>query len=167
MTRRGYVAVAAAALVSLGSASGTAAAEPGPEMASHAADTVGYGPILGNGPAAWVTYGMLTGTDLAPQGSNDWSCRPTAAHPRPIVLLHGSWNSSMGSFSRLSPQLAQAGYCVFALNYGRPDVAGAGLVQPWIGAVGPIDQSARQLADFVERVRGATGAEQVDMIGHS
>ncbi|MFI5779499.1 esterase/lipase family protein [Nocardia sp. NPDC051570] len=166
MARWGAV-VAVAALVSLGPMSGVAAAEPGPEMASHASDTVGYGPVLSNGVVAWITYGMLRDTDLAPQGANDWSCKPTAAHPRPVVLLHGTWNSSLGSFSRLSPQLAQAGYCVFALNYGRPDVAGPGLVRPSIGAVGPIAESARQLAVFVERIFAATGAEQVDMIGHS
>ncbi|RDI69103.1 esterase/lipase family protein [Nocardia pseudobrasiliensis] len=165
MMRWGCAVAAVAALVSLGSLSGAAAAES--EMSSHSSDTVGYGPVLPNGSVAWVTYGMLTSTDLAPQGSNDWDCKPSEAHPRPIILLHGSWNSALGSYSRLSPQLAQAGYCVFALNYGRPDVSGAGLVQPWIGAVGPIEQSARQLARFVERVRTATGAEQVDMIGHS
>ncbi|MCM6776389.1 lipase family protein [Nocardia sp. CDC159] len=110
---------------------------------------------------------MLRDTDLAPQGANDWTCKPTAAHPRPVILLHGTWNSSLGSFSRLSPQLAQAGYCVFALNYGRPDVPGPGLVKPWIGAIGPIAESARQLGAFVERVLAATGADKVDMIGHS
>ncbi|MEU7143521.1 alpha/beta fold hydrolase [Nocardia sp. NPDC046473] len=167
MARWGCAVVAVVAVMSLGPVSGTATADPAPEMATHASDTAGYGPVLPQGDAAWIGYGMLGDTDLAPQGANDWACKPTAEHPRPVILLHGSWSSALGGFSRLSPQLSQAGYCVFALNYGRPDIAGAGLVQPWIGAVGPITESARQLAVFVERVLAATGAGQVDMIGHS
>ncbi|MGI8955224.1 MAG: lipase, partial [Nocardioidaceae bacterium] len=28
--------------------------------------------------------------DLAPPGTNNFRCRPTARHPRPIVLVHGT-----------------------------------------------------------------------------
>src|SRR4051812_306578 len=52
-----------------------------------------------------------------PPGANDWSCRPTAAHPDPVVLVpaEGSMGSDMHA---VSPLLANHGYCVFALDYG-------------------------------------------------
>ncbi|MEG8177886.1 alpha/beta fold hydrolase [Nocardia terpenica] len=149
------------ALAVLGSATGTAAADPG----SHSSDTVGYGPVFTDEAAAFA-YGLVN-PDVAPQGSNDWACRPDAAHPRPVVLVHGTWASAFGAYSYMSPQLAKAGYCVFTFNYGRADAPGAGLVQPTIGATGTIEDSAKQLAVFVDRVLAATGAPQVDMIGHS
>ena len=55
------------------------------------------------------------------------------------------------------------GYCVFALNYGS--YAGDGSVG--IDATGPIETSAAQLATFVQKVLAATGASQVDIVGHS
>jgi triacylglycerol esterase/lipase EstA (alpha/beta hydrolase family) len=52
---------------------------------------------------------------------------------------------------------------VFALNYGSH--AGSGLLG--IYATGDIAQSAEQLSSFVNRVLTATGAGQVDLVGHS
>jgi triacylglycerol esterase/lipase EstA (alpha/beta hydrolase family) len=96
----------------------------------------------------------------SPPGSNDWSCHPSAAHPYPVVLVHGTFGDMTDSWQALSPLLANAGYCVFALNYGGP----AG--NP-IQATGDIPTSAAQLASFVSRVLAATGAPQVDIVGHS
>lgn len=90
----------------------------------------------------------------APPGANDWSCRPSAAHPRPVVLVHGTGANMALSWRALSPELKQRGYCVFALNYGR-------------NATGPVARSARELATFVDRVLAATGAARVDIVGHS
>ena len=96
----------------------------------------------------------------SPPGANDWTCRPSAAHPYPVVLVHGTFGDMTDSWQALSPLLANAGYCVFALNYGGPDG------NP-IQATGDIPTSAAQLASFVSRVLAATGASQVDIVGHS
>jgi triacylglycerol esterase/lipase EstA (alpha/beta hydrolase family) len=93
-------------------------------------------------------------------GANDFTCRPSAAHPLPVVLVHGTF-SNAGAFSTLSPLLANAGYCVFALNYGCQALG------PAICATGPIEESAGQLSTFVDRVLSATHASRVDLVGHS
>jgi triacylglycerol esterase/lipase EstA (alpha/beta hydrolase family) len=57
---------------------------------------------------------------------------------------------------------------VFALNYGQEPGLHIGLpgaAQP--GGVGPVAASADQLAAFVGKVRSATGAAKVDIVGHS
>ncbi|GAB0102866.1 alpha/beta fold hydrolase [Nocardia sp. JMUB6875] len=155
--------VVAAATLAIGLNSPAAVADP-PDS-SHASDTVGYGPELTDETAA-IAYG-LANPDAAPQGTNDWSCKPDAAHPRPVVLVHGTWASAFSAYSYMGPELAKAGYCVFTFNYGRANTAGAGLVQPTIGATGYIEDSAAQLSTFVDRVLATTGAPQVDTIGHS
>ncbi|MFI1912482.1 esterase/lipase family protein [Nocardia sp. NPDC020380] len=164
-TRRRAAVVLTAALLALGANSAAAMADPGAIPGSHSSDTIGYGPELTDEAAA-VAYG-LANPDVAPQGSNDWGCKPDAAHPRPIVLVHGTWASAYSAYAYMSPQLAKAGYCVFTFNYGRADSPGQGLVQPTIGATGYIEDSGAQLAGFVDRVLAATGAAQVDTIGHS
>ncbi|WP_067546344.1 lipase family alpha/beta hydrolase [Nocardia crassostreae] len=155
--------VVAVAVAGLGFTAGAASADPGPD--THSSDTVGYGPELTDEAAAFA-YG-LANPDVAPQGSNNWDCKPDAAHPRPVVLVHGTWASAYGAYAYMSPQLAKAGYCVFTFNYGRANAPGAGLVQPTIGATGDIEESGQQLGVFVDRVLAATGATQVDLIGHS
>src|SRR5690606_1247729 len=102
----------------------------------------------------------LADPNAAPPGANDWSCRPTAAHPRPVVLVHGTFENRAMNWRALSPLLKNNGYCVFALNYGD---TGAGPLK----ALGPVASSARELDAFVDRVRAATGAAEVDIVGHS
>ncbi|WP_067844972.1 esterase/lipase family protein [Nocardia lijiangensis] len=97
-------------------------------------------------------------------GSNNWSCRPSARHPNPVVLAHGTGGGAQTNWGVYAPLLANEGYCVYALTYGAPAL-------PWpisaIGGLRPMEQSAPQLAAFVDRVLAATGAKQVDIIGHS
>jgi pimeloyl-ACP methyl ester carboxylesterase len=104
---------------------------------------------------------FLTGR-ANPDGANDFACKPSAAQPRPVVLVHGTFNNMRETWNTLSPQLAARGYCVFALNYGDTSDG----VLP-LKAVGPIASSAKELARFVERVRAATGAAKVDIVGYS
>lgn len=99
-------------------------------------------------------------------GANDWSCKPSAAHPRPVVLVHGTWTGMLGTWKDLAPALTAEGYCVFALNYGQPTGLTEGNLMRMFGGA-DIAESAQQLAGFVDQVRTTTGASQVDMIGHS
>jgi triacylglycerol esterase/lipase EstA (alpha/beta hydrolase family) len=94
-------------------------------------------------------------------GWNDYGCRPSAAHPRPVVLVHGTFGNSVDNWLSLAPYLEQRGYCLFSLDYGQlPGV-------PLLHGLGPIDQSAEQLSVFVDKVLSATGAAEADLVGHS
>jgi triacylglycerol lipase len=103
--------------------------------------------------------------DSPPPGANDWSCRPSDAHPRPVVLVHGLLANQTDNWQTISPLLANRGYCVFSLTYGtKPEAAFPGY-QP--GGLARMEESAQQLSDFVDRIRAATGAGEVDIVGHS
>ncbi|GAA3786829.1 alpha/beta fold hydrolase [Streptomyces coacervatus] len=109
-------------------------------------------------PAAGI--GGLVNPEAPPAGANDWNCKPTREHPRPVVLLHGTWANAYLNWGMLSPYLKQQGYCVFAVNYG-------GAPGSPLKATAHIPDSARQIAAYVDRVLKATGARQVDLVGHS
>ncbi|MER5536141.1 esterase/lipase family protein [Streptomyces mirabilis] len=94
-------------------------------------------------------------------GWNDYSCKPSASHPRPVVLVHGTFANSIDNWLAFAPYLVDRGYCVFSLDYGQlPGV-------PLFNALGPIDKSAEQLQVFVDKVLTATGAAKADLVGHS
>jgi triacylglycerol esterase/lipase EstA (alpha/beta hydrolase family) len=97
-----------------------------------------------------------------PPGSDVWNCRPSASHPYPVILVHGTLANENFSWQALSPMLANAGYCVYAFNYGA-NASTAGHLY----GLADIAQSAGQLATFTDEVLAATGAAQVDLVGHS
>ncbi|MGH3645739.1 MAG: esterase/lipase family protein [Micromonosporaceae bacterium] len=105
---------------------------------AYAADPIGDAKAL----QAWIPDG------------NDWSCRPSAAHPYPVVLVHGTSATGSENWFYFAPKIAAQGYCVYALNYGN-----RGLRR--------MEESAPQLATFVRGVLAATGARKVDLVGHS
>ncbi|CCK31198.1 secreted lipase [Streptomyces davaonensis JCM 4913] len=99
--------------------------------------------------------------EAASSGWNDYNCKPSAAHPRPVVLVHGTLGNSVDNWLGLAPYLTKRGYCVFSLDYGQlPGV-------PFFYGLGPIDKSAEQLDAFVDKVLAATGAAEADLVGHS
>ncbi|MGY1581534.1 esterase/lipase family protein [Streptomyces sp. MN13] len=102
-----------------------------------------------------------TAAEAPSSGWNNWSCKPSAAHPRPVVLVHGTLGNSVDNWLGLAPYLVKRGYCVFSLDYGQlPGV-------PLFHGLGPIDKSAEQLDAFVDKVLDATGAAETDLVGHS
>ena len=115
--------------------------------ATALAVVVGTAP-LGTGPAA-----------ADPAGS----CSPE--HPRPVVLVHGTWVDGPDTWSTLTPQLEAEGYCVFTLEYGYRAEPGENLLQTYGGD--DIATSARELRAYVDDVRSRTGAADVDIVGHS
>ena len=115
-----------------------------------------------------VIYNGLLGLShvsatASPPGANNFSCKPSAARPRPVILVHGAFEDRSDNWQALSPLLYDNGYCVFAFNYGS--FGGSGALG--IYGTGEIAGSAAQLALFVDRVLAATGASQVDLVGHS
>ncbi|MFJ7205753.1 esterase/lipase family protein [Streptomyces sp. NPDC098789] len=97
----------------------------------------------------------------ASRGINDFSCRPSSAHPEPVVLLHGTFATWYEDLNFLQADLAARGYCTFALTYGAYDGF------PLVGGLKPVAVSNLEIKDYVERVRAATGAAKVSVVGHS
>jgi triacylglycerol lipase len=116
-------------------------------------------------PSSVFPKPVIDAFDPPPPGSNDWSCRPSEAHPDPVVLVHGLLANQANNWEYLAPLLAGRGYCVFSLTYGRNPLAPPPLSQ--VGGLTPMERSARELAAFVARVREATGVGKVDIVGHS
>ncbi|WP_020117831.1 triacylglycerol lipase [Streptomyces canus] len=99
--------------------------------------------------------------DAPSRGWNDYSCKPSAAHPHPVVLVHGTFANSVDNWLALAPYLESRDYCVFSFDYGQ--LSGV----PLFYGLGPIDKSAEQLKTFVDKVLTATGAAETDLVGHS
>lgn len=96
-----------------------------------------------------------------PPGANDFGCKPTAAHPNPVVLFHGLGATMGENWAYFSPVLKAQGYCVFALTYGMDPRF------PNRGGTISVKESAPEIGAFVDRVLAETGASKVDVVGHS
>lgn len=107
----------------------------------------------------------LGGLGPAPERlETDWAARPTPDHPRPVVLIHGT-NDTSGAWGPAARALRGDGYAVFAPDYGREATSVRGRAGG--GGTGDIEDSARELTAFVRQVLAATGATAVDVVGHS
>jgi triacylglycerol esterase/lipase EstA (alpha/beta hydrolase family) len=123
------------------------------------------------GAALPVPYGNAALADFAfhevfapasVAGAND-NCMPSASHPYPVVLVHGTAEDEGSNWVSLAPLLANNGYCVYAFNYGETNLSLSGRVD----ALNYIQHSAQELSEFVNSVLAQTGAPKVDIVGHS
>jgi triacylglycerol lipase len=114
-------------------------------------------------PVPWNASAFIVGgqTPDAVPGANDFGCRPSARHPNPVVLVHGLLATMGDNWAAMSPLLENNGFCVFAITYGRHEG------QPYFGGLTRMEESAKELDAFVDRVLKATGAKKIDLVGHS
>ena len=101
-------------------------------------------------------------------GANN-GCKPSSAHPYPVVLVHATLADEGSNWVTLAPLLANEGYCVYAFNYGAT-LASLELwpfIGPRIDGLGHIESSAKELSSFVNNVLSKTKASKVDLVGHS
>ncbi|AXE84820.1 alpha/beta fold hydrolase [Streptomyces sp. Go-475] len=117
--------------------------------------------LLLTAAAVTVPTTSAQATGAPNSGWNDYSCKPSAAHPRPVVLVHGTLGNSVDNWLGLAPYLTVRGYCVFSLDYGQLEGV------PFFHGLGPVEKSAAQLRDFVDKVLATTGAAETDLVGHS
>lgn len=104
-----------------------------------------------------------TWNPTALRGGNN-GCKPSAAHPYPVVLVHGTFADEGSNWVTLAPLLYNNGYCVYGLNYGETILSG---LLGSIDGLGNIEHSAEELSSFVNKVLSKTGASKVDIVGHS
>ncbi|MBV7706381.1 esterase/lipase family protein [Nocardia nova] len=157
--RRAFAAVATCGAVFGGSANAWAEppASPPPDTRPVVVPTE-WGPPQGNHLTA--SRYLKAHPGATPWGTNDFSCRPSARHPRPVILAHGTDATAYTDWGGIGPQLVTAGFCVFAPDYGgKPDATSYGTEDLWA--------SSRQFGAFVDRVLSATGADKVDLVGFS
>jgi triacylglycerol esterase/lipase EstA (alpha/beta hydrolase family) len=95
-------------------------------------------------------------------GANIWTCRPSAEHPNPVVIVHGTTSNFGSAGAMIAPTLANAGYCVYGFNYGET-YSSLGHIY----GLGDIAESAETMSKFVDKVLASTGAQKVDVIGGS
>ena len=91
---------------------------------------------------------------IDPPGANDFSCEGRSGHRTPVVLVHGMLGNMTENWKTFSPALAHEGWCVFALDLPKRFTV-------------RLQESARALRSFVNRVRRATGRQRVSIVGHS
>lgn len=104
------------------------------------------------------------------EGANRSSCKPSAAHPYPVVLVHATLADEGSNWVTLAPLLANEGYCVYSFNYGETaaSLPAIPFITPGrIDGLGHIERSAEELSSFVNRVLAKTKTAKVDLIGHS
>ena len=118
-------------------------------LVSLAASLIVVGPVKSEAAPTYPTSPFGE-----PTGANDWDCRPSTDRPTPVVIVHGTFGDRKSLLDNLSAAMVDDGFCVYSLDYGNR-------------GTGPVEQSAEQLAAFVYRVRQATGAAKVSMVGHS
>ncbi len=113
---------------------------------------------------AGVTPEILNPGGTLP-GANQWGRPMSKAHPNPVILMHGTAGGAQTNWGLYVPLLVQQGFAPFTLTFGAVKSA------PWplsaLGGMAPLEDSAAEFGEFVDKVLVATGADKVDVVGHS
>ena len=136
---------------------------PGGVAAPHSPDGV---PSNAEGPsmsrfAPAVRFAMRHPGAKVP-GTNDFTCTPRKG-THPVVLIPGTTEDAFTTWSYYGPRMQAAGLCVYTFNYNP-------MTHPLVEAVsttGNIYSTAAFMAHFVDKVLKSTGADKVDLVGHS
>ncbi|MDL9935269.1 hypothetical protein QSJ18_00775 [Gordonia sp. ABSL1-1] len=117
-----------------------------------------------------VTYGNAAMVDKAATdwdgptaGADDDRCRPSSAHPRPVVLVGSTFLSAGVNWTSIAPYLHNAGYCVFTVDYGKTLYR----IGPGLNGLDPLSSSAIELDRAVAHIQRVTGTRELDFVGHS
>ncbi|MEA5664573.1 MAG: triacylglycerol lipase [Cutibacterium granulosum] len=136
---------------------------PGGVAAPHSPDGI---PSNTEGPsmsrfAPAVRFAMRHPGAKVP-GTNDFTCTPRKG-THPVVLIPGTTEDAFTTWSYYGPRMQAAGLCVYTFNYNP-------MTHPLVEAVsttGNIYSTAAFMAHFVDKVLKSTGADKVDLVGHS
>jgi triacylglycerol lipase len=150
---RRHRSLAVALAVAVAGLLGSGPAEGAPAQGEH--------PVVYSSTAAFLHAALHP--DTPPAGANDWSCDPSEDRPNPVVLAHGLSANQTVNWQTFSPLLHNEGYCVFTLTYGLKDGVGLPIYEP--GGLTRMEDSAEELADFVDEVLATTGAAPGDRRG--
>jgi triacylglycerol esterase/lipase EstA (alpha/beta hydrolase family) len=123
-------------------------------------------PVSWNFPQGFVSGLLSPGTAAPGAIAVDFQHNVTpaachsAVHPVPVVLIHGTWENQNDNWQAMAPWLKNNGYCVYSFTYGNDSS------NP-LGGTAHVWESAVQVGTAVNMVLKATGAPQVDFVGHS
>ncbi|MFI9401319.1 alpha/beta fold hydrolase [Nocardia sp. NPDC052316] len=132
-------------------------------LAANASAEPSMGPLPVQFDFRDAVLGLLA-PETPPPGANDWNCLPTPEHPHPVVLVNGTGLGMGNDWRAGAPFLKNNGFCVYTFNTGTPSWLPNGTP---VYTLGDVTEQARDLAIMVDRVRAATGAAKVDVVGHS
>lgn len=122
-------------------------------------------------PTLYIGTANATNPPATLAGANDYGCKPTKAHPYPVILLAGTSNTAELAWPELAPRLKKAGFCVFAPNLGYETI-NSSLAKQYFKANtypyrGHIPTTALQLKHYISNILRITKAKKVDIVGHS
>lgn len=107
-----------------------------------------------------LALALINLTTAGATSINDFSCRP-GNNSNPIVFLHGLGATYYEDLNLLQAFLQNQGHCTYAQTYGAYDGF------PFVGGLRPIADSASEIAAYIREVHEQTGADKVDIVGHS
>lgn len=108
--------------------------------------------VLLPGPA-WALP-LLPNQNLLGSLEATTSCSKGTEGKDPVILMHGTAETSTTAWLLLKLTLENPGFCVFPSDYG-------------LAGLGPIEASGRQLDTFVDFILETTGSSKVSIVAHS